>query len=88
MDTKADDIQDQHTIKHRLKHFLKSKLLVLTTLVMLIIGLADGVSQSQADSSNYDLSMVYQYFLLDNRNGFKPTKEHDLKGWVNGFLGW
>lgn len=66
--------------KERFKKFFKSRIIVIATLVLTTLGLFGGVAKTSADS--IDLSGVYQYFLLDNQNGYNADDKkakHDVK---------
>lgn len=54
--------------KERFIKFFKSKLVVLAAFITLCVGMFGTIGQSHAD--DLDLSQVYQYFLLENKNGF------------------
>lgn len=74
------------TFKQKLVKLLKSKLVVMFSLIMICFGLFSNVGKTKADD-NYNLSTVYQYFLLDNRNGYTPKKDKDFKSAISGMLG-
>lgn len=70
---------EEKPFKKRFKRFFKSKFVVLLTLILTTIGLLGGIAKSSAD--NIDLSGVYQYFLLDNQNGYDSDDKkagHDI----------
>lgn len=77
MESSVKDKNKNFRFKERFKKFFKSKIVVIAALVMLVATCFVGTSKANADD-NYDLSMVYQYFLLDNQNGYTPPKG---KGW-------
>ena len=77
MEDSVEDKSKNFHFKERFKKFFKSKIMVIAALVMLMATCFVGTSKANADG-NYDLSMVYQYFLLDNQNGYTPPKG---KGW-------
>ena len=68
------------SFKMRFKAFFKSKFLVVATLILTGLGLFGGIAKTSAD--NIDLSGVYQYFLLDNQDGYSADDKkaaHDIK---------
>ena len=70
----------KRSLKKRFKSFFKSKFIVITTLILTTLGLFGGIAKTSADS--IDLSGVYQYFLLDNQNGYNSDDKkakHDVK---------
>lgn len=53
---------------------------MIATLILTTLGLFGGIAKTSADS--IDLSGVYQYFLLDNQNGYNADDKkakHDIK---------
>ncbi|MGX5378193.1 hypothetical protein ACWCL1_08120 [Ligilactobacillus sp. LYQ135] len=74
------------TIAQRLTNIVKSKVLVVLSLIMISFGLFSNIGKAKADD-NYNLSTVYQYFLLDNRNGYTPKKDKSFKDAISGALG-
>lgn len=55
-------------------------MIVIATLILTTLGLFGGIAKTSADS--IDLSGVYQYFLLDNQNGYNDDDKkaaHDIK---------
>lgn len=70
----------KRSLKKRFKSFFKSKIVVIATLILTTLGLFGGIAKTSADS--IDLSGVYQYFLLDNQNGYNADDKkakHDVK---------
>lgn len=71
---------EKTSLKKRFKAFFKSKFAVIATLILTTLGLFGGIAKTSADS--IDLSGVYQYFLLDNQNGYNSDDKkakHDIK---------
>lgn len=69
----------------KIKKIVKSKFVVLASLVVLIATAFVGINRASADN-NYDLSMTYQYFLLCNKGGYSGNNDDALKSSL-GFLG-